>query len=157
MFLGDVPNQSIPSGNGRRTRDAVITRFDAARGRGGGEEDDLGAVQRGDGAGEAVPGILADEHRGAAPRRVERAHLTTALDESFLVEQAVGGQKHFAVNVADHWTAVGTESDVHGTVVQGALPPFVEPDDDIEGSTGGYGGGDGRAIRLVQLPGQRAG
>jgi hypothetical protein len=60
------------------------------RGRCGYDEDHRGAVERRNGAGEAVPRVFANEHRGASPFRIERANLESAIDETFFVEQSVG-------------------------------------------------------------------
>ena len=101
MLVGDVASEPIPATHARRSGNAVVLRRDATRRRRRANEDELRAVERGDRRGHAVPRILADEHRGASPRRVERANLASALDEPFLVEQTVGRQKHLAMDVSD--------------------------------------------------------
>ena len=59
------------------------------------------AIQRGNETCERVPRVLAHEHRRAAPRRVERAHLIAALDEPLFIEQAIRRQETLPMNVQD--------------------------------------------------------
>src|SRR5690349_8860005 len=77
-----------------------------------------------------MPGILADEYRGSAPRRVERPHLVTPFDETLLVEQPVRREKILPVDVQDFRLAVA-ESDVGSAVVERVAPLLVKPDYDI--------------------------
>ena len=88
------------------------------------------AVERRDQSRERMPRVLADEHRGAAPRRVERTDLVAALDESLLVEQSVRRQERLAVNVQDLGRASAPH--VRQAVVQVAIELLVEPDHGVD-------------------------
>ena len=131
MLLGDVAHEAVPSRDARRPRDRVIARIDAARGRRRGEEDHRRAVEREQRAGKRVPGVLADEHREPAPRRIEGANVVAALDETLFVEQTVGGQEVLAVHVPDE-RRVASESHPQRAVVEDAVPRLVKADRDLE-------------------------
>lgn len=78
-----------------------------------------------------MPCILADEHRGATPARVESADLEPAIHEALLVEQPVGRKENFPVYVADY-RGFAAEGCVERTVVDGVVPDLIEPESDVE-------------------------
>ena len=132
VLVGDVANRAAPSGSTLAGPGTSSVLGQAPRAGGAdAHEDDLRAVERGDRAGQAVPRILADEHRRASPRRVERADLAAALDEPLLVEQAVRRQEHLAMDVANRAARLA-ERDVHRAVVQLVVPDLVEAERDVE-------------------------
>ncbi len=114
-------------------------------------KNDLRAVEGGDGTGEAVPGVLAHQQRGAPPRRIERTHVASPLDESLFVEQPVGWEEHLAVHMVNHRAGRCPECHIHRAVVQGALPLFVKADDDIERAGRRDRRRHGATVGLVQL------
>src|SRR2546427_12147443 len=79
-----------------------------------------------------MPRVLADQDRGAAPARVERADLPAPLHEALFVEHAVGGEEHLAVDVA-HTGLVATERGVEAGVVIAVLEDLVETDRHVHG------------------------
>src|ERR1700730_8260038 len=88
VLFGDIAGKSLPPLQVGWNWPFVLPRPDAARGRRGHNENHRRAVEGSHGSGEAVPGVLTDQHRGAAPRRVEGANLETAIDEPLLVEHS---------------------------------------------------------------------
>src|SRR5918999_3480465 len=153
MLVGDVAREPLPASHARRTGGAIAAAGPGAacrwRGR---HEEDLRAVERSDRRGEAVPYVLANEERRAAPWRIESAYLASALDEALLVEQTVRRQEDFAVYVPDDRLAT-TERHVHRRVVQGVAPHLVEADRDVERARRMHG----TLIRHVEVAGERAG
>ena len=97
VLLGDVAREALPPLEIGGYRTFVLARPHSARGRRRQNEYEVGTIERGDGSGEAVPGVLADQHRGAAPARVECANLESAIDEPFFVEHSVGRKEQLAV------------------------------------------------------------
>jgi hypothetical protein len=98
-----------------------------------------------------VPHVLADEQRGAPPRRVERPHLEAALHEALLVEQAVRGEEVLAVHVADGVPVVGAERSVERRVVQRVAPHLVETDHHVERPRRQAALGARRAVGAVEV------
>ena len=101
VLLGDVANQPVPARDAAGNRRAVGALERATRGRRRRHEHHMRAVERGDQSRERMPRIFAHEHRRAPPRRVERADLVAALDETLFVEQAVRRQKSLPMDVQD--------------------------------------------------------
>ena len=69
VLVGDVADQPLPAAHARRARDRRRPAARPARRRRRRNEDHLRAVERGDRRRQAVPRVLADEHRRAPPRR----------------------------------------------------------------------------------------
>jgi hypothetical protein len=104
---------------------------DAAGRAGTRDDDELCAVERREHRRERVPGVFADEHCRPAPAGVERLHGAAGLDEALLVEDAVGRQEDFAVDVPDAGVRAA-ERGVERGVVQPVLEDLVEADRDVE-------------------------
>jgi len=80
-----------------------------------------------------VPGVLADQHRGATPTRVERADLEAPIDESFFVEHSIGRKEELAVHVPDHrLVSPSTQSHIERAIIESVVPHLVKPDAHIE-------------------------
>ena len=152
MLLGDVADESLPSIHAGRAAIRIATRPRATCRCRRRHEYHLGAVQRGDRAGDGVPGILADQHRGAAPRRVEGAHVAAGFHEACLVEQAVGGKEVLAMHMP-HDCHVAAKRDIHHAVVQRVAPALVEADHHVDRAAGRRD----RDEVVLQVGGQRAG
>src|SRR6185437_551698 len=151
MFIGDVANEALPAAHARRSGYAVRLRTRAASRRRRGNEDDLRGVERGNRGGQAMPRILAHEHCGASPGRIEGAHAAPSFDEPLLVEQTVGRQEHLPVYVPHDRLAL-TECDIERAVIESVVPDLVKSDDYIDRR----GRRDRCAIRLVQIASQGA-
>ncbi len=78
-----------------------------------------------------MPGVFADQHRRAAPTRVEGAHLEPAIDEPFLVEQTVCRKKQLAVHVPDQ-RLVASQRYIERAIIEGVVPHLVESNAHIE-------------------------
>src|SRR5678816_2030529 len=78
-----------------------------------------------------MPGVLAHEHREPSPRRVERANVVSAFDETLLVEDAVGGKEVLPMHVANY-RRIAAELHPHRAVVEDAVPQLVEADRDLD-------------------------
>ena len=153
MFLGDVADQALPARHARRSGNRVIARPRPARGGGRAHNHQLRAIERRDRAGERVPRVLADEHRGRPPRAGEGADLVPALHEALLVEHAVRRQEVLAMDVEHLAPGRGPEPNAERAVVQRVPPPLIEPDHHLER----VGTVDHRAVDPVEFAGQRAG
>ena len=117
----------------------------------------LRPVQRGNGATDGVPGILAHEDGGAPPRRFEGADVRAALHEPLFVEQPVGGEEILAVHVTHlRRPVVEADGEVRRTIVQRIAPPLVEADHDIEWHGLHAGRRARRAIGFVEVVGEGA-
>ena len=101
VLPGDVLGQPAPAGQTHRTSRGVIAGDHPAGGAGARDDDQLGAIERRQHGSEGVPGILADEDRRPAPTGIEGLDAPAGLDEAFLVEDAVGGQKDLSMDVTD--------------------------------------------------------
>ena len=101
VLFGDVACQALPAFEIGWNRSFVRSPPHPARRGCGDDEHHRGAVQRGHGSSEAMPGVFADQHGCAPPIGVESAHFESAIHKSLLVEQAVRRQEELAMNVAD--------------------------------------------------------
>src|SRR5437899_4829721 len=111
----------------------VLRLAQPARRRRARHDDQLRALEGGDGRGQRVPGVLANQDRGLpTPTRLERPHaFLPTIDETLFVEDAVGRQEYLAVHVP-HLGLLLVERDIQGGVVDMVLEALVEPHDDID-------------------------
>ncbi len=78
-----------------------------------------------------MPGVFTDQHRRATPRRIKRANLEAAVDESFLVEHPVCRQEELAMHMADYGL-VASQRHIERAIIEGVVPHLVEPNAHIE-------------------------
>src|SRR4051794_11861687 len=97
-----------------------------------------------------MPSVLAYQHRGAAPRRIEGSYTPSSLDESLLVEQSVCRKKDLAMDVTNARVAVA-ERHVEGAIVEFVVPDLIEADGHVEWPRRVH-----RApVHLVEIAGER--
>ena len=143
VLASDVLHDPLPAGKAGRPSGGVVGGDDAAGGARARNDDQLGSTERREHRRERVPGILTDQDRGSAPPGVESLDAPAGLDESLLVEHAVGGQEHLAVDVPD--ARVGAaKSGVETRVVETVAVDFVEAEGDVER----------RGLRVLVLAGE---
>ena len=102
-----------------------------AGGAGARNDDQLGAVQRRQHRGERVPGIFTDEDRRPAPSGIECLDAPPGLDETLLVEDAVGRKEDLPVDVADPGVRPA-ERGVQPRVVEPVSVDLVEAQRNVE-------------------------
>jgi len=131
VLLGDVTRQTLPALEVGGDRTFVLAPPYTPGGGSRQNEDRGRSVERRYGSGETVPGVFADEHRRAAPMRVESAHLEAAIDESFLVEHPVCRQEELPMHVPDN-RLIASQRHIERAIIVGVVPHLVEPNAHIE-------------------------
>ena len=132
VLARDVLDDAAPAAQaGRPAGPAFLARHGAARRARARHDDELGAVERREHRREGMPGVLADQDRGPAPRGIERLDATARLDEPLLVEDPVGRQEHLAVDVPDPGVTAA-QAGVDRGIVEPVLVDLVEAEGDIE-------------------------
>ena len=152
VLFRDVARQTFPPIHARRHGAAALLEPWPARRRRREQQDHLCAVQRRDRAGHGVPGVLADQHRNASVRRVERADVAAAFHKTLLVKHAVRRQEHLAMHMANHGLAA-PDRHVKRAVVQLVLPHFVETEHDVQLTRRG----DAGPVPIVEFVRERPG
>ncbi len=138
MFIADPPQQVLPM------CDVVGSRaVDAACRRGADHIHHLRTVQRRYHPADPMPGVLADQYGYPPVARVERSDMVPCFYKARFVEDAVGRQEEFAVNVPDpqtmadrlpaqgRWPGGGAEGRVERAVVVAVAVALVEADHNI--------------------------
>src|SRR5437762_2194297 len=134
MFLGNVAREQLPPLEVCGHLTFIFPSPYPAGWRRRDDEDYRCPIERCHSAGETMPGVLADQHCGAAPVGVEGANLEPAIDEPLLVEKPVGGQEEFSVHVADHGLATPSiQRYIERAIIEGVVPHLVESNAHIEG------------------------
>jgi len=133
LLLGDITREPLPPLEIGRHRAFVLPRPNSARRGSGQNEYHRRAVERGDRSGETVPRVLADEHRGTAPARVECADLEATVDEPLFIEHSVSWKEELAVDVPDHrLIGISTQSHIERAIIESVVPHLVKPNAHIE-------------------------
>ena len=154
MLVGNVTHQPLPPRETPRTRH-TLARLKPPRRCRRAHEDHLRIIERGNRSGDAVPRVLADEHRGPAPRRVKGSLRVPTLDEPLFIEEAIRRQEVLAMNMKDASRTIA-QPHVGDAVVQVVAPLLVKAHHDIQRTAGPVVLGS-VGIRLVEIAGQCAG
>jgi hypothetical protein len=136
VFAGDILGQPGPTRQAHRPARGVIAGDHSPSGAGARNDDQLSSIQGREHRGEGVPRVLTDQHGGAAPPGIECLNAAARFDEPLLVEDTVGGQKDFPVNVAD--AGIGSaECGIEAGIVEPVPMHFIEAECDVEGGNAG--------------------
>lgn len=103
-----------------------------AGGASGMDDDELGSGDGEQSGKDAVPDIFADEDSYFAKSGFDKAELSAFFVESVFIENAIGGEEEFAVDVEEFGFSL-IQREISGGVIGSAGSFFVEADGDIDG------------------------
>ena len=101
MLVRDALEDPLPPHHARRQPRPLLVPARAACRRRARHDHQLRTLQRRDRPGDRVPGVLADQDRDPPVTGVEGLDIAPPVHEALLVEHAVRGQEHLAVDVED--------------------------------------------------------